>query len=78
MLTQDQRTEIETVRYFEMSVNCFHCALFNIPEEYNNGTVKPAYNGTARDHFFLYVEGRFRFHSGTRILDLGESIASVL
>ena len=51
MLTEDQRTEMEAVYYFEMSVNCFHCALFNIPEEYNNGTVKPAYNGTTRDHF---------------------------
>ena len=59
MLTQDQRTEMETVRYLEMSVNCFHCALFNIPEEYNNGTVKPAYNGTARDHFFTLQTGFF-------------------
>ena len=39
VLTQDKGTEMQVVRYFEMSVNCFQCALFNIPEEYNNGTV---------------------------------------
>ena len=32
---------MQAVRYFEMSVNWFQSALFNIPEEYNNGTVKP-------------------------------------
>jgi hypothetical protein len=32
---------MQAVPYCEMSVNCFQCALFNIPEEYNNGTVKP-------------------------------------
>jgi hypothetical protein len=58
VLMQDQRTEMKAVRYFEMSANCFHCALCNIPAEYNNGRVEPAYNGTARDQFF-YAVGRF-------------------
>jgi len=57
VLTEDQRTVMEAVCYFEMSANCFHCALFNIPEEYNNGTVKPAYNGTTRDNFFTLKAG---------------------
>ena len=41
ILTEEKRTEMQAVRYFEMSVNCFQYALFNIPEEYNNGRVKP-------------------------------------
>jgi len=57
VLTQDKRTEMEAVRYFETSVNFFHCALFKIPEKCNNGTVKPAYNGTARAQLFPLKAG---------------------
>jgi len=57
VLTQDKRKVMEAVRYFETSVYCFHCALFKIPEKCNNGTVKPAYNGTARDQLFPLQAG---------------------
>jgi hypothetical protein len=75
VVTQDKRTEMEAVRYFETSVNCFHCALFKIPEECNNVTVNLLITGPQGTNVSRCKQ--VSFHTRTRILDPEESRASV-